>query len=334
MLLRLFSLIAASLMVVASPCPAAPLANVRVTTVAGERFVSLKDVAVVYGLVLRAPLGRKISLQGKWNSWAFEVDSRQSSFNGTQVWLHAPMLKYKGKWMIMENDARKVIDPLMRPYAYLGARGYRVVVLDPGHGGEDTGARGRHGVEEKRVVLDIAKRVRVQLANAGLKVYLTRETDRFIELDERNLKAARWGADVFVSIHLNSARSSAPQGLETYVMANLGYPSTAASAGSRGDKTAYSGNRFEHSNAVLGYFMQKALLEKAKGEDRGVRRARFAVLRAAPCTAALVECGFLSNRREESLMLGAKHREAIALAISKGILDYFNAVKKAHISAP
>ena len=304
------------------------------TAAAGERFVTLKDVAVAYGLALRAPPGRKVYLQGKWNSWTFEVDSRQSLFNGTLVWLHAPMLKYKGKWRITENDARKVIDPLMRPYAYVGERGYRVVVLDPGHGGEDAGARGRHGVEEKRVVLDVAKRVRIQLANAGLKVYLTRETDRYIDLDERSLKAARWGADVFVSIHLNSAPSSAPKGLETYVMANLGYPSTATSAGLRGDKTTYLGNRFDHSNAVLGYFMQKALLEKAKGEDRGLRRARFAVLRDAPCTAALVECGFLSNLGEESRMLGVERREAIALAISKGILDYFNTVKKAKVSAP
>lgn len=328
------NLIAAGLLAAALPCRAAPLANVRVTATAGERFVTLKDVAAAYGLALRAPFGSKVYLQGKWNSWVFEVDSRQSLFNGTLVWLHAPMMKYKGKWMITENDARKAIDPLMRPYAYLGERGYRVVVLDPGHGGEDAGARGRHGVEEKRVALDIAKRVRVQLANAGLKVFVTRETDRFIELDERSLKAARWGADLFVSIHLNSAPSSTPKGLETYVMANVGYPSTAAPAGLRGDKTAYSGNRFDHSNAALGYFMQKALLEKVKGEDRGERRARFAVLRDAPCTAALVECGFLSNPGEELHLLDAERRDSIAIAISKGILDYFNAVKKAHVSAP
>jgi N-acetylmuramoyl-L-alanine amidase len=324
----------AGLILAAQPCPAAPLSNARVTSAAGEQYLSLKDVAAVYGLTLRVPLGKKVYLQGKWNSWSFEVDSRQASFNGTMVWLHAPMLKYRGKWMITENDAKSVVDPLMRPYAYLGGRGYRVVVLDPGHGGADAGARGKRGVEEKRVVLDVAARARVHLANAGFKVYLTRETDRFIELDERGIKSARWGADAFVSIHLNSAPSSAPKGLETYVLSNVGYPSTSAAARSRGDRTAYRGNRFEHSNTVLGYFMQKALLEKAKGEDRGLKRARFLVLRDAPCPAALVECGFLSNPGEEKLMLDAQHREAIALAISKGIIDYFNAVKKAHVSAP
>ena len=331
---RILSLVIALCVLVAAPCNAAPLSKVRVTPAAGERYLSLKDVASAYGLTLRVPLGKKVYLQGKWNSWSFEVDSRQASFNGTIVWLLSPMTKYRGKWMITESDAREIVDPLMRPYAYIGARGYRVVVLDPGHGGPDTGARGRRGVEEKRVVLDVAMRARVHLANAGLKVYLTRETDRFIELDDRGIKAARWGADAFVSIHLNSAPGSVPRGLETYVLSNVGYPSTASAARSRGDRTAYSGNRFEHSNTVLGYFMQKALLEKAKGEDRGLRRARFMVLRNAPCPAALVECGFLSHAGEEKLMLDAKHREAIALAISKGIIDYFNAVKKARVSAP
>jgi N-acetylmuramoyl-L-alanine amidase len=333
-LFRILSIIVAGILLLALPCPAAPLSNLRVTAAAGERYVSLKDVAAAYGLTLRVPLGKKVYLQGKWNSWTFEVESRQASFNGTMIWLLSPMLKYKGKWMITESDAREIVDPLMRPYAYIGARGYRVVVLDPGHGGPDAGARGKRGVEEKRVVLDVAMRARVHLANAGFKVYLTRETDRYIELDERGIKAARWAADAFVSIHLNSAPSSAPKGLETFVLSNVGYPSTSSSSRSRGDKTAYPGNRFEHSNTVLGYFMQKALLEKAKGEDRGLKRARFLVLRNAPCPAALVECGFLSNPGEEKSMLDAAHREAIAVAISKGIIDYFNAVKKARVSAP
>jgi N-acetylmuramoyl-L-alanine amidase len=321
------------LLLAAAPvsCRAAP-DPWRVVVAAGERYVSLQDVAARYGLGFRVPPGRNVYLQSKWSSVVFTADSREMTYNGTLVWLHAPMLKLRGKWVITENDARRIVDPMMRPGAYLSGRGYKVVVLDPGHGQLDRGARGRRGVEEKGVVLDIAKRVRAQLANAGIKVYLTRENDRFIELEDRSVKAARWGADAFVSIHLNSATSRKPKGLETYVLAASGYPATAGRSGTRMEKTSYAGNRFDHSSTVLGYYLQKSLVEKVRGEDRGLRRARFVVLRNAPCPAALVECGFLSNTDEESKILTNEHREKIALGISKGILEYINTVKRAHVA--
>lgn len=310
---------------------ASPVNTLTPIPAAGERFISLKDVADYYGFSMRVPPGRDIYLQNKPLSLRFEVDSRQCWYNGTLVWLHAPVLKLRGRWVVTEADVRKVIDPLLRTSGYLALRGYHVVVLDPGHGGLDRGARGRHGVEEKRVVLDIAKRARVHLANAGLKVYLTRETDRFIELGDR---ADQFNGDVFVSIHLNSSTDPDPKGLETYVLASSGYPPTAAPPGPPKSGLIHPGNRFDGANTILGYCLQKALLDKAKGEDRGIRRARFEVLREAQCPAALVECGFLSNSAEEQLMLSDKHREDIALAIAKGILDYIASVKNARGVAP
>lgn len=304
----------------------------RVVVAGGERYVALQDVAARYGLGFRVPPGPNVYLQSKWSSVVFRVDSREMSYNGTLVWLHAPMIKLRGKWVITESDAKKIVDPMMRPSAYLSGRGYKVVVLDPGHGQLDRGARGRRGVEEKGVVLDIAKRVRLQLANAGIKVYLTRENDRFVVLEDRSVKAARWGADAFVSIHLNSATSRKPKGVETYILAACGYPATAGRSGSRMERTSYAGNRFDHSSAVLGYYLQKSLVEKTRAEDRGLRRARFVVLRNAPCPAALVECGFVSNPDEEARILTNEHREKIALGISRGILEYINTVKRAHVA--
>lgn len=307
--------------------------NLRVVIAGGERYVTIKDVATVYGFSVYAPPGRRVYLQSKTRSLEFEIESRQAKFNGTRVWLHSPATKVRGKWAVTETDARKVLAPLLEPSSYLASREYTVVVLDPGHGGDDRGAKGRRNVEEKRVVLDVARRARLHLANAGLKVFLTRETDRFIELGERSAKAGRWGGDVFVSIHLNSAQSSAPSGLETFVLATAGYPTTAGTVATRSDRQTYSGNKFDAANTILGYHLQRALVAKAGGEDRGVRRARFMVLRNAPCPAALMECGFVSNAKEESLMLQANHREGIALAIAKGVLDYVDAVKKARVVA-
>jgi N-acetylmuramoyl-L-alanine amidase len=318
-----------ALVLVAGPQARGQIAGVRVTTIAGQRWISVKDLAARYGLILRVPPGQSVYLRSAATTIEFRVDSREARFNDLAIWLHAPLLKQGGKWMITEADASKVVDPLMRSAAYLASRGRRVVVLDPGHGGYDRGARGRRGVEEKRVVLDVAKRARGHLVNAGYKVYLTRESDRFVSLEERCAKAKRWGADVFVSIHINSAPTREPKGLETYVMTVSGLPSTAAGVRSRGDAAFHAGNKQDSANTVLGYYLQRALLAKAKGEDRGVRRARFAVLKSAPCPAALVECGFVSHPAEESRMLSRDHREAIALAVSKGVLDYMAAVNRA-----
>ena len=333
LLKRIVILAVAVLFAVGVLAEAGLVGNLRVIISGGERYVTLKDVASVYGFSVSAPPGRKVYLQSKTRSLEFEIDSRQARFNGTRVWLHSSVTKVRGKWVVTETDARRVLAPLLEPASYLASRDYKVVVLDPGHGGDDRGAKGRRNVEEKRVVLDVVRRARVHLANAGLKVFLTRETDRFIELGERSAKTARWGGDIYVSVHLNSAPSAAPSGIETFVVATPGYPTTAGTTATRSDRLSYAGNSFDSANAVLGYYLQRALLSKAGGEDRGVRRARFMVLRNAPCPAALVECGFVSNSKEESLMLQANHREAIALAISKGVLDYVDAVKKARVVA-
>lgn len=314
-------------------CRAAPISSLRTVAAGSERYVYLKDLAKFYGLTLQTPSGRKMHIRGKWCDMTFETESRETIINNTQVWLHAPVRKIKGYWSITESDAKKVVDPIIRPYAYLGGRGYKVVVLDPGHGGKDVGARGRRGVEEKRSVLDIAKRVRVHLANEGVKVYLTRDGDRFIPLEERSQKAAKWGADVFVSIHLNAAANRTPRGIETFTLAVPGFASTAASE-SWASSTIFTGNRFDHSSNLLGYYIQQNLKSAVRGEDRGLRRARFMVLKNAPCPAALVECGFLSNPYEEEAMLSSDHREAIARGISKGILEFVNQVKRARLANP
>lgn len=310
---------------------AAGSSDLRVIVSEGGRYHSLKDVASAYGLTLRTS-GRSIFLRSKWTELEFEVDSRRAVVNGTGVWLHNPVKRVWSRWLISEVDVRKTIDPLLRPTAHLSRKGMAVVVLDPGHGGPDKGASGRRNVEEKRVVLDVAKRARVHLANAGVKVYLTRETDRFIPLNDRTAKAAKWDADAFVSIHLNAAAARSAEGVETYVIAAPGCPTTAAQKPSRSDATAHAGNLHDEANIVLGYHLQRALRQKTRSVDRGVRRARFMVLRNAPCPAALIECGFLSNTEEEAKMLNADHREAIALAITQGVLDYVQSVRHAKVS--
>ncbi|MFH0907453.1 MAG: N-acetylmuramoyl-L-alanine amidase [bacterium] len=306
----------------------APAATLPITWVGDKDYVTLKDLAKFYNCEMSGPRSRKITLYDKGLNVAFDTESRLVLVNGTLVMLHEPMRLVKGRWVIRAVDARKVIDPTLRPEAYLKDAGCRVIVLDPGHGGKDNGAQGRQGVQEKRVVLDVARRVRTHLVNAGLKVYMTRDGDRFVKLEERCSKAKGWGADLFVSIHLNSAASALPHGTETYVLAAAGYEST---AGGRSRATA-PGNRFEGPNAALGYAIHRSLTAKIGEGDRGLKRSRFLVLREAPCPAALVECLFVSNPAEEKHILSDAFRESVAQGISEGILNYVKTVKRSVLS--
>jgi N-acetylmuramoyl-L-alanine amidase len=296
----------------------------RVIWVEKRDFVTLRDLAKLYGCNVSQPRSRKITLANKGLSIVFEIESRQVLVNGTLVWLHEPMQLVKGRWVIRAADARKVIDPLVRPAFHLADAGYHVVVLDPGHGGQDDGAKGKRGVLEKKVALDVARRVRTTLVNAGMKVYMTRDGDRFVELDERSRKAKSWGADLFVSIHCNAAADPAPNGTETYVLAAAGYASTSGGL----SQMPNPGNRHEGANAILGFLVQRSLVSTLQEGDRGLKRSRFMVLRNAPCPSALVECVFVTNPAEEERLLSEDFRESIAHGISQGILNYVKAVKR------
>jgi len=204
----------------------------------------------------------------------------------------------------------------------------RTVCLDPGHGGKDPGNQVGSN-QEKQYNLLLAQEVRAQLALAGLKVRLTRSSDTFIELPARPGLARHWRADLFVSLHFNAADASRStvQGAEVYCMTPVGASST--NARGEGSGSGWSpGNRHNDQNLLLSYQVQKALTRNLPVEDRGVRRARFAVLRDATMPAVLIEAGFLSHPAEGRLIHSAAYRQKIAHAIVEGLLAYKRAVEQ------
>jgi len=308
------------------------------------RYVTLRDLAAHYDMERRYNGGGIFSLLSIFGDpgpggamrildpereLKFQLGTRKVQVNDYTIWLNAPVRRVWRKWAITETDLLHIVDPLMASYAHLTNVGHRVVVLDPGHGGKDSGASGLNGLEEKDLVLDIARRVRVHLANAGLQVRMTRDNDRFIELEERSMKAANWKADLFVSIHVNASRNRSASGLETYILPAPGFPSTSTAADEPVEAVVHRGNRYDGANFVLGYALQKAMLQRVVAIDRGVKLARFVVLREAPCPAALVECGFISNQRESREMAGPAYRDDMGAAIAAGILQYVRAVEQA-----
>jgi N-acetylmuramoyl-L-alanine amidase len=250
-----------------------------------------------------------------------EHDRREITLNGVQHWLSAPVLAARGQLWITSLDVLKTIDPVLRQGRSLTARPVRLVVLDPGHGGSDTGARGRQS-REKTLTLDVAQRVERYLEAAGLNTVLTRTTDRTLSLDDRVAFATRQRADLFVSIHFNSGGSA--EGIETYCVPPAGAVSTSNPFrrffGHPDPPCA--NNRYDEKNVWLAHGVQRLAARATGASDRGVRRARFVVIRDAPCPAILVEGGFLSNRVEEQRIGTTEYREKLAKAIADGILDY------------
>ncbi len=301
-----FLLVCLSALAMASPV-IAQSPSLHAHRLAGNSYITVGELADCYQLNRT-----QISVQ---------ADHREITLNSVQHWLSTPVLAARGQLWITSLDVLKTIDPVLRQGRSRTPAPIRLVVLDPGHGGTDTGTRGQRSVE-KKFTLDVARRVESVLEANGLTVLLTRTTDRTLSLDDRVDLAKSKRADLFVSIHFNSGGSA--QGIETYCVPPAGAPSTADAFRRffRGDNQACTGNRYDEKNVWLAHSVQRSVLRATGARDRGVRRARFVVIRDAPCPAILIEGGFLSNRTEERRILTAEYREKLAKAIAEGILDY------------
>lgn len=219
----------------------------------------------------------------------------------------------------------------------LGANVRRIVV-DAGHGGKDPGTHAG-SLREKDIVLDIARKVRDELTAAGFEVIMTRDRDVFVPLEKRAFIANDSGADLFLSIHANAARSRRAQGLETFYL-NLADSPEAEEVAARENATAkvrmadmpklieqiMNNNRIDESRELAGA-MQQAMSRRVLGKvdhplNRGVKTAGFHVLLGAKMPAILVEVGFVSNRTEAKLLRTESHRKKLATAIAEGVEFY------------
>ncbi|YAF98561.1 MAG: N-acetylmuramoyl-L-alanine amidase [Nodularia sp. CChRGM 3473] len=187
--------------------------------------------------------------------------------------------------------------PTTQPTPRPAPRGRVVVMIDPGHGGKDPGAVGIGGLREKDVILPISKRVAEILQKNGVQAVLTRDSDYFVSLQGRVNLAERANADLFVSIHANAISLSRPDvnGLETY---------------------------YYDSGQSLAQSIHRSILQGANVRDRGVRRARFYVLRRSSMPSVLVEVGFVTGREDAARLRTTAHQNQMADAIARGILQY------------
>jgi N-acetylmuramoyl-L-alanine amidase len=289
--------------------------------------ISLSYIARLYSMKI-STFGKKVLLQNKYNKLEIETNSRRAWINGVMIWLHEACRKHGTEWTIREVDFKKGIDPILRTYAYAPKRMPRLVVIDPGHGGHEPGTVSPSKTMEKNIVLDISHRVRKLLEAKGIRVRMTRTTDTYPQLEARTSFAYKVGADLFISIHANAAGASSAHGVETFITAAAGYDSSNF-YGQAGDKQAQRNNAYDPLNAILGFSLHSNLVRMSKRSDRGLRRARYSVIKKATCPSALVECGFLSNPDEESLLKSASYRDKVAMGIANGVLGYYSLIKRA-----
>jgi N-acetylmuramoyl-L-alanine amidase len=291
---------------------AQPPTALKSRRLSGRSYVAVNEVVRYYSL------GR--------TQLALEAEQREIQLDGVKHWLSAPVQYISGQLWIASTDVVKIVDPLVRRGRSPSRSTIRTIILDPGHGGADRGTRGRMGRFEKVFTLDLARRVGVALRNSAVRVVFTRTSDRTLSLDDRVKLAKGYRADLFVSLHFNSGGSAS--GIETYCLAPSGTTSTASSWTRGDDDDSEPGNRYDGQNVWLAHCVQQALLRATGAEDRGVRRARFVVLRSAPCPAILVEAGFLSNRTEEQKIATTQYRDLMAKAIANGIVAYKSSVER------
>lgn len=291
-------------------------------------YLPLSEVARQYDLDWTQDTDTRGTLAGpRWTA-EWQADSRRAQINGVTVWLHQPVVQYRCRLMLAVIDRDLVLDPLLRSGPHLAQVGGRRVIIDPGHGGSDPGARGASGVTEKELVLRLSHKVAARLTAAGVTVQLTRKGDEALTLSERLARAQTAGGDLFVSLHLNAAGNPEARGIETFVLPAADQPGT-AEPGHASAPGALPGNRFDAANQALGFLIHQQLIQATGTTDRGLRRARFFLLREAPCPAVLVEAGFLTHAGEEQQWLQRAYRQRVADAIAKGILAYLEAVEQA-----
>ena len=288
-------------------------------------YVTFANVAQFYQFPEYTRVSRTVSLRSERRVIRAQAGTSEFSINGVRFFANFPLLSNGDEDLVSVMDVSKIIEPVLRPSRIQRAEKVETVVLDPGHGGSDQGASSSWGTE-KGFALDVALAARTQLIRAGYRVEMTRVNDVAVSLEDRVNFANRFSHAVFVSIHFNS--SSGGAGLESYALAPEGVPSNASSEHhiSAIDQGRHAGNALDGQNIALTASIHAAVLTKVSIFDRGVRHARFHVLRNSKIPAVLLEGGFISDPREGQRIATAQYRHQLGAAIAQGIENYNAAV--------
>ena len=287
----------------------------------GRDYVSFANVAQVYQFHRFVQIFQTVSLANEHNSLRARGGTSEFYLNGIRFFSDYPLVTRGSDNLVSVTDVSKIINPLLHPNLINGVKPIATVVLDPGHGGSDSGASGPRGTE-KAYALDVALAARDQLTHAGFRVEMTRSTDVAVSLEDRVAFANRFPNAIFISIHFNSA--PAGSGVETYALAPANVPSNSSTENhpTVTDTRIYPGNIHDQANIALAAAVHGAVLSRVSVFDRGVRHARFLVLRETRMPAILVEGGFLNDPNEGAKIDSLPYRQKLGQAIAEAVTAY------------
>lgn len=321
----------------------------------GTPYVPLVLLCDIYGLKWNWDPYVKVVTIEKQGVIVLRVDSDSILSKGMQKRLDRPVLLKDGAVFVpvsfVKNELGAIVEVRPVPVSKVAEiraapsekkSTIRTVVIDAGHGGKDAGAVGRKlRLKERDINLTIARKLRNILEANGIRVVMTRDSDTFISLPKRVQIANSSGADLFVSIHVNASRSRSLLGFECYYLSEA-MDDNARAVAARENASLKLGEdaRIENSDGLSATLWDITLTENRREsielarnicksvdtslamKNRGIRSARFYVLKGVRMPAVLAEHGYISNRYEELKLSGSKYLDRLAGAVADGILAY------------
>jgi N-acetylmuramoyl-L-alanine amidase len=307
------------------------VAQWEVKQFSGRNYVNVDGMKSFYGFNSMRRSGNEVVLENKIVIMKLRLGSQECLMNGVKFVFSYKVEEHGGRGWISQIDLSKLVDPVLRPNYIANAGDFRTVIIDPGHGGKDPGATNSLGTEAF-YNLDVAQRLKKMLTSRGFKVLMTRDSNRYLTLQERVNFANRVTENaIFISIHHNSGGSAA-RGLETFTLSPIGVAHYGRGLNSS-DFQMRTGNSHDSANVALATAVHGTMLNLVNKEknytlDRGIKRARFSVLTGVKHPSILVECGFLSHPYEARLVHTEAYRKIVADSIGLAVLKYRGAVTR------
>lgn len=302
----------------ATPTAEAPTVGTwHVREVDGVEYVPLEDLRSFYKLMPLQPKGRKVAGQRMVGNGEVELRFGPAPCElyiqeRLCVLTHPVQEDATGDLLVSKLDVVQVIEPILRPTYIANRSAVRTVVIDPAHGGHDTGTVTPYA-READVALVVATKLGAELKKRGYEVVFTQEQNQYQSPQARVDKANAAPAAIFVSLHLNSGRSDM-KGAQTYTVAPAGK-----------NEKPLPGHEFSQASMALAMAVQSSLVEKAGAEDGGCRRAHFSPLNSLRCPSVMVELGFATHPEEGTRLSTEEYQLKLVEALAMGI-DSFSRV--------